>query len=518
MKNTASIGSSERVVASRSRLGCSPCKKRRVRCDQRKPHCSACLSLGHFCAYPLPLSGRSQHSFPRIAPKSKPDASGSSSVSRPIWSSADTCRNIFHDAFRRFDPVGFANSELWSNVVSRESASDNCYHHLCLAVGAISRRARHETSTLYCLLPSAAVSSSQALDSHSLEALKNYTKALSIFRSRLHSSSPRSVLLGTVLFSMFEVMRGNLDSSAALIARGIALLGDGAFSSDFTTYTGLCWATEPEGDVATIEAQAILLRCGAYDVLLAGTLSFPPNGKPTAIRRPKPFQVPRWDAPSDGLRTAWNEFAEMLESWRISCYWSLALRKCLDFDDFLEDIQVLIVDLESWERSIMEKIGMSNARWSSLLPLRSLLFYIRLTLLSMAWRMDDIDHPESMNLQSCIEVVRQRSRVIDGFQLGSWNEMYFDGMLIPILCVTAILSQEQPREHLSRRHQLAKLQLQWNSILVMCVQSVFDERESQDDAGFLSLRVRREWTMGMWHKNRLALETALNRAERLNCY
>lgn len=36
---------------SKSRYGCDQCRKRRVKCDEKLPHCSICISRGEFCQY-----------------------------------------------------------------------------------------------------------------------------------------------------------------------------------------------------------------------------------------------------------------------------------------------------------------------------------------------------------------------------------------------------------------------------------------------------------------------------------
>lgn len=49
---------------SKSRLGCFSCKRRRVKCDERRPGCARCARLGLSCQYP-PLACQALPDAPR---------------------------------------------------------------------------------------------------------------------------------------------------------------------------------------------------------------------------------------------------------------------------------------------------------------------------------------------------------------------------------------------------------------------------------------------------------------------
>ncbi|CAG9942499.1 unnamed protein product [Clonostachys rosea f. rosea IK726] len=57
----------DRAIATRSRTGCTNCRKGRIRCDEKKPDCTTCLAKKKTCSYSparLPLRDRRAQAFP----------------------------------------------------------------------------------------------------------------------------------------------------------------------------------------------------------------------------------------------------------------------------------------------------------------------------------------------------------------------------------------------------------------------------------------------------------------------
>jgi hypothetical protein len=295
---------------------------------------------------------------------------------------------------------------------------------------------------------------------------------------------------------MFEVMQGKFQSSTALIQNGINFLGSAAATSPAST--GLDGNSMSfAGDPAAGESLAILIRCGALNVLQHGGVRFELSRRSLAQETLPQITVPEVNVSMRQMRLAWNEFARSFEGWKMSYYSRAALQKKINIGVFMGNLQQFKKGLKGWESIISEKIGTCRGRWSNFHPLPLLRFYVQLALLTVAWHPDDLKQCTGMNLTTCHELIRLRSRSIDGFVLSNWNELYHDSLLIPLLQICATQSGYPLRPSLDAMLDIKRIQLRWSSMLIMVAQSAFLDRHAQYRAGVLPLEMRSRWMTTM---------------------
>ncbi|KAL2846892.1 C6 zinc finger domain protein [Aspergillus pseudoustus] len=165
----------------KSRLGCFPCKSRRVKCDEARPVCGSCSSRGEPCSFPEPPA--TPHRTRRDGPRSRhrdagsPHVDGSRSFLKPLEIYASRSASIptpvddhalnmnnllsmqffhMHTAQGMFlDPK---RSMVWRRVIPDLAANHRYLMHLLLALGGIhmiteqTRQRRGEKSAVDLLV------------------------------------------------------------------------------------------------------------------------------------------------------------------------------------------------------------------------------------------------------------------------------------------------------------------------------------------------------------------------------
>lgn len=101
----------KRKTHRKSRLGCTNCKRRRIKCDELKPSCTHCVQHKKNCEYIIDVSTpRSSHSFESSADRATaPDSSSQQEIAAPAVSES-TAANLPHrlrdTAVTANDPIG----------------------------------------------------------------------------------------------------------------------------------------------------------------------------------------------------------------------------------------------------------------------------------------------------------------------------------------------------------------------------------------------------------------------------
>lgn len=54
-KGVTKVGAAQKS-RTRSKSGCTACKKSKLKCDEVHPSCTRCLKRGTYCSYPLPMA------------------------------------------------------------------------------------------------------------------------------------------------------------------------------------------------------------------------------------------------------------------------------------------------------------------------------------------------------------------------------------------------------------------------------------------------------------------------------
>ncbi|KAI1799752.1 hypothetical protein F4811DRAFT_542269 [Daldinia bambusicola] len=238
----------KRASKPKVRTGCISCKRRHVKCDERKPSCAECERLGLICEGYAPPKVKTASCRPGrlLLPKPKLASLQPSKIS-PLSHPTDYHRSptpqmptfgfelseddkwyftLFRDHISH-ELSPYFRSTFWSHTSLRESMVNRCIHHSILSIGAYGR-------ALMDLREGYAANGKifrswwppSVMNRHHQAALVHHAKALSHLRSNIRSYGidGRLTLAATLLFIVFENMQGNYLSSGNLIRSGIKVL------------------------------------------------------------------------------------------------------------------------------------------------------------------------------------------------------------------------------------------------------------------------------------------------------
>lgn len=233
------------------RSGCLTCKKRHVKCDERKPTCYRCEKADIECsgyAVPKPPETKKPKDVVRPVRPLLPRRSESPSsppvdnfvpafLVVPESSMFEGSVANYLDLFQQHEPEDLGSPDFWSRIVSCESLSDRCVYYSMLAINALSEALSlsHELSNMYHSQQHHHHNhrhspSGLSIDEHHKTALNHHTMAVSMFRERIASqdgtTSCRTILVTTLLFVAYELLQGNIETADSLAVKGVMLLRD----------------------------------------------------------------------------------------------------------------------------------------------------------------------------------------------------------------------------------------------------------------------------------------------------
>ncbi|WDK19139.1 hypothetical protein CGRA01v4_10426 [Colletotrichum graminicola] len=251
----------KRASKPKVRSGCLTCKIRRVKCDERKPTCSRCEKADIDCdgyikeamdqkktTEQQQIVAAAQQASRYLLPRPNvPGKQGSVPIltarlrTNPSLLHFDHKDVPYYDLFRYQlirDLGGSCQADFWSRIVLNEMTRDPCVRESILAIGAISQTIffDEESSKRFGRVPPSALrpwGTSKAvltgfLNRHHKAALLHHVKAVAIYRERIQQSasdtSPRSIIIMTLLLIAFEFIQGNMKNIDSLMGTGMRLL------------------------------------------------------------------------------------------------------------------------------------------------------------------------------------------------------------------------------------------------------------------------------------------------------
>ncbi|KAK7963770.1 Aspercryptin biosynthesis cluster-specific transcription regulator atnN [Apiospora saccharicola] len=285
---TAPLVPRKRASKPKVRTGCDTCKKvgpyrdvfvrakqeglrgnRRVKCDERKPKCVRCEKLNHSCAYATGSEAKS----PKEESSSSPDSSCRSSPAREVGTlfyqprcyNLNSQEGLYFELYQHRVAKRLAYPELWYRSVLRESVRDRTIRHGVIAIGALAQAGLEHAARTSARqkVPRRTLSRELMRSAHYREAIQNYTQALSTFRNRIEleggSTPPRTVIIATLLFLIFEQMQGNSVAVQQLTGNVIAMLRGSliTFQAKGTSESQIAAEIDDEG---VQEAEMVLPR------------------------------------------------------------------------------------------------------------------------------------------------------------------------------------------------------------------------------------------------------------------
>ncbi|KAK2052321.1 hypothetical protein LY76DRAFT_630124 [Colletotrichum caudatum] len=228
----------KRASKPKVRSGCLTCKTRRVKCDERKPTCCRCEKADVECdGYIREAVDRkrtteqhriivaaqqaSRHLLPRPNVTGK---QGSASIlaarlrANPSFMQFDHKDGSYYDLFRYQlirDLGGSCQADFWSRIVLNEMTRDP------KLLGGLPPSALRPWGTSKSPLTG-------FLNRHHKAALQHHIKAVAMYRERIQKSSsdtsPRSIIIMTLLLIAFEFIQGNIKNVDCLMGTGMRLL------------------------------------------------------------------------------------------------------------------------------------------------------------------------------------------------------------------------------------------------------------------------------------------------------
>lgn len=247
----------KRLSGPKVRTGCLTCKKRHVKCDEKKPKCERCEKAFIQCdGYagaedlrpakveppPPPPNTKGRPILPRPRAAEQTATELESPPLTPIqalslYGTLQGNDTMYFDLFQHRlvrDLSGFHRSNFWSRTVLQGMMTDECVRHSVLAIGALSQGLYHASNPGDGDSPGppnvVAHRVQSVLNEHHQAALHHHTKAVAMFRQRIEGNSskitPRATMIATILFVAFEFLQGNIQAADSLITSGLLLLKD----------------------------------------------------------------------------------------------------------------------------------------------------------------------------------------------------------------------------------------------------------------------------------------------------
>ena len=209
---------SDKNLDLRSRSGCLTCKRRKLRCDEDHPCCKRCLSASRVCTWPSSTGGSPNSDIGQIviyepgnvprSPNSQPDATINEKRSIAYFL-ANTAAQLSSWPQSR---------DRWWSYILQISEAEPAIRHGIVAVGALHEE--FEGSTVAS--PSGYTPMQPLLESHL--AVRQYNKALRMVWSASRWRNRDAPLLASLLFAMFDSLRGRPEPALFHRCSGLRML------------------------------------------------------------------------------------------------------------------------------------------------------------------------------------------------------------------------------------------------------------------------------------------------------
>ncbi|KAE9369896.1 hypothetical protein N431DRAFT_443517 [Stipitochalara longipes BDJ] len=216
------------------KTGCFSCRKRRVKCDERRPHCNRCIRCGIACeGYPAGVWSAKEPTIVArpLAPNVQspvPLVSGAISPLSPLSMSPRFENDQEGLFFRKYMEIaehirGPIATSLWERLIPQSSEAEPYIRYAAVAVGAMSKSLsdmRLEREGLR--------SSLLSQNSDYIYALKQYDKALRGMRQAINEGRAdiRNAIFACLLIFCFENMSGKPAAAALNAISGLVLVYD----------------------------------------------------------------------------------------------------------------------------------------------------------------------------------------------------------------------------------------------------------------------------------------------------
>ncbi|KAI0115025.1 hypothetical protein F4814DRAFT_417975 [Daldinia grandis] len=497
------------------RSGCATCKSRKIKCDEGRPACARCQKSRLPCKYD---QGRTRDGF---VPAFNNGDAGSQLAPGVRLHDFEGHEVFYFDLFRNvvvcnLSLNGYKN--FWTRTVLRESLRDECVRDCVLGTGALCRammdqihRLKQPGAKSLWMVPTDSLNPVNTR--YHRDALQLYTTAISKFRRRmmLESSSitPRTILIVSILFIIFEAMQGNTETIDRLMHSAILAL-ESSMSGSMTFGSRLPPTLDDEG---VREADYFLARLSGFNSLLS---PFYP-----AILRNKAYQrtwlckdaIPSSDQSIQQIEHNFERHTTYMLFW---CFRTVQTKLPNDPTDFIkfQEEQTLAIDQSKiWCEFLESKVDQEKDPvqcWSwKIMLVEAKMFNI------YAHYRHDPEECEAMwdsQLPICREIIALAESVLqEGSPLTGTLPPLFEDKLQPML--RSLTCKCRNYDVRSRALALCqKLSGPWfeNKAMVAGMRILVELEERERDAsGSIPYRSRLRWNVSSWNDDRTELRMVL---------
>ncbi|KAF7945288.1 hypothetical protein EAE96_010066 [Botrytis aclada] len=339
-----------RAYFPKTRTGCWTCRKRRVKCDEEKPHCARCEASGFKCdGYSVDAFSQA-HKRASVVHKSQPKRKSSVTHRALLPSKAPKSPRINIRVLRPRCPIIESEQEyryfcFFTEYTTRrlcEFFESKLWSHLMLQAGEQERPVRHAMSAIEALdlilhtkeqKPHSPVARS-TIEEHHIFAIKQYDKAVRLMKEDIteRGHSLRTALIFCLLIVCFENLYGAQQSATVHIIAGIRLIE--AYHHEQTSRSDTYHLQKPEkpeksdaspdsvtfGISSPVPSDVEDEIYQAFGLLEIASLSFNVDGRGMA------YHMLAKDSGSSCVKNMPSRFVSLPEA---KAYWDLIMRRLL---------------------------------------------------------------------------------------------------------------------------------------------------------------------------------------------
>ncbi|KAI8966801.1 hypothetical protein F5Y11DRAFT_4315 [Daldinia sp. FL1419] len=503
------------------RSGCATCKSRRIKCDEGRPICTRCQKSRLPCKYDVPESkysqNRTQDGFVL--------ASGANGASTQATSAMrlhdfEGYEIFYFDLFRNvvvcnLSQNGYKN--FWTRTILRESFRDECVRDCVLGTGALCRammdqihRLKQPGTKSHWMTPTDSLNPINTR--YHRDALLFYTKAISKFRSRIinegSSIKPRTILIVSILFIIFEAMQGNTETIDRLMHSATSALESAVSSMTFG-------ARMPPtlDDEGIREADYFFARLSGFSSLLSPF--YPTILQNQAYQRTWLCNdaIPGNNEDIRQIEQGFERYTTYMLFWCFRTIQTKMLKNTMDYVKFEQEQRLAQSQSKIWCEFLTGKIDQEKdmvqcQAWKVML-VEAKMFSI------FAKYKHDKEECEAMwdaQLPTCREVVALAESVLqEGSPLAGPLPPLFEDKLQPMM--RSMTCKCRNYEVRSRALALCqKLSGPWfeNKAMIVGMRILVELEEHQRDAsGHIPYSARLKWSVSSWNEDRSELRMVL---------
>ncbi|KAK1988645.1 hypothetical protein LZ30DRAFT_468177 [Colletotrichum cereale] len=223
-----------RTSTRKVRTGCITCKKRHIKCDEAKPHCTNCLQSRGRCEGYL-VGPKSQTSAPtqicwdsrQVIRQAQAQSPSPTAQTRLDTNAQDFPHHAGLLYFQEFVDLlrgpwmgAASDGDLWLVMLPQLARSNTTLRSAAMAIGALSVWCRQSAfGSLRAV--TAPDQPTRQEDAHYFQAVVHYCDSLKLQRSR---SSTQDAVFLSVLLLFFETLRGNRKAALDHVNHALSLL------------------------------------------------------------------------------------------------------------------------------------------------------------------------------------------------------------------------------------------------------------------------------------------------------